>query len=80
MWEAVQLEPGLKEQVELVLRQLGIPVSNVVNIFLKQVVMQRGISFDVKFPAIKPVALLDLTEIELNKELEKGYTDFIKEV
>lgn len=72
----VRLEPGLKEQAELVLGQLGIPVSNAVNIFLKQVVMQRGIPFDVKLPAIKPAALSDLTDIELNEELEKGYTDF----
>jgi DNA-damage-inducible protein J len=56
--------------------QLGIAVSNAVNIFLKQVVMQRGVPFDVKLPAIKPEALSDLTEIELNEELEKGYTDF----
>ena len=74
----VRLEPGLKEQAELVLGQLGIPVSNAVNIFLKQVVMQRGIPFDVKLTAIKPVALPDLTEIELNEELEKGYADFTK--
>lgn len=74
----VRLEPGLKEQAELVLGQLGIPVSNAVNIFLKQVVMQRGIPFDVKLTAIKPVALSDLTEIELNEELEKGYADFTK--
>jgi addiction module antitoxin, RelB/DinJ family len=72
----VRLEPGLKEQAESVLAQLGIPVSNAVNIFLKQVVMQRGIPFDVKLPAIKPIALSDLTEVEFNKELEKGYTDF----
>ena len=36
----IRLEPGLKEQTELVLGQLGIPGSNAVNIFLKQVVMQ----------------------------------------
>lgn len=40
----VRLEPGLKEQAECILEQLGIPVSNAVNIFLKQVVMQRGIN------------------------------------
>jgi len=72
----VRFEPGLKEQAELVLGQLGIPVSNAVNIFLKQVVMQRGIPFDVKLPAIKPVPLSDLTEIDLNEKLEKGCTDF----
>ena len=29
----VRLDPGLKEQAESVLGQLGIPVSNAVNIF-----------------------------------------------
>ncbi|WP_088225050.1 type II toxin-antitoxin system RelB/DinJ family antitoxin [Desulfosporosinus sp. FKB] len=72
----VRLEPGLKEQAESVLGQLGIPVSNAVNIFLKQVVMQRGIPFDVKLPPIQHAALSDLTEKEINEELEKGYTDF----
>lgn len=74
----VRLEPGLKEQAEAILSQLGIPVSNAVNIFLKQVVMQRGIPFDVKLPAVRPLAVADLTEAELNAELEKGYADFIQ--
>ena len=63
----VRIEPELKEQAELVLGQLGIPLSNAVNIFLKQVVMQRGIPFDVKLPTTKPIALSELTEIELNE-------------
>lgn len=48
----VRLESGLKEQAELVLEQLGIPVSNAVNIFLKQVVMQRGIPLTLSFPPL----------------------------
>lgn len=74
----VRLEPGLKEQAEAVLGQLGIPVSNAVNIFLKQVVMQRGIPFDVKLPAKKPLGASSLTEKERNAELEKGYADFVQ--
>ncbi|RNC27958.1 MAG: Antitoxin DinJ [Candidatus Dichloromethanomonas elyunquensis] len=74
----VRLEPGLKEQAETILAQLGIPVSNAVNIFLKQVVMQRGIPFDVKLPATKPVGTAVLTEAGLNDELEKGYADFVQ--
>ena len=72
----IRLEPELKEQAELILGQLGIPVSNAVNIFLKQVVMQRGIPFDIKLPIKKPVGVNALTEKELNVELEKGYVDF----
>ncbi|MEG6616504.1 type II toxin-antitoxin system RelB/DinJ family antitoxin [Peptococcaceae bacterium 1198_IL3148] len=74
----VRLEPGLKEQAETVLEQLGIPMSNAVNIFLKQVVMQRGIPFDVKLPATKPVGVSGLVESELNKELEKGFADLVR--
>lgn len=71
----VRLEPGLKEQAESVLEQLGIPVSNAVNIFLKQVVMQRGIPFNVKLPTKKLLGVASLTESELNAELEKGFAD-----
>jgi len=74
----VRLEPELKEQAETVLEQLGIPVSNAVNMFLKQVVLQRGIPFDVKLPSTKPIGVSDLTESELNTELEKGFTDLVK--
>lgn len=75
----IRLEPGLKEQAELILGQLGIPMSNAVNIFLKQVVMQRGIPFDVKLPPQRPVEIIDLTQAELNDELDKGYADFTQE-
>ncbi|WP_010249355.1 type II toxin-antitoxin system RelB/DinJ family antitoxin [Acetivibrio cellulolyticus] len=74
----VRLEPELKEQAESVLEQLGIPLSNAVNIFLKQVVMHGGIPFDVKLPAQKPVAVSSLTETELDTELEKGFADLVK--
>jgi DNA-damage-inducible protein J len=75
----VRLEPELKEQAESVLGQLGIPLSNAVNIFLKQVVMQNGIPFDVKIPAKKPVEAANLTVAEFDAELEKGYADFVQE-
>lgn len=74
----IRLEPGLKEQAEEVLGQLGIPVSNAVSIFLKQVVMQRGIPFELKLPPTKPIEFSVLTEAELNNELEKGYAEFAK--
>ncbi len=74
----VRLEPGLKEQAEDVLGQLGIPVSNAVNIFLKQVVMHRGIPFDVKLPTAKPIGVRGLTESELDAELDKGYADLMQ--
>ena len=73
----VRLDPDLKKQAETILEQLGIPVSNAVNIFLKQVVMQRGLPFDVKLPAQKPKGIASLSEAELNAELQKGFDDLM---
>lgn len=74
----VRLEPGLKEEAEAILAQLGIPVSNAVNIFLKQVVMRRGLPFDVKLPEAKLPSIANMSKEELNAEIEKGYADFIQ--
>ena len=70
-----RIEPELKEQAEAVLEQLGIPMSNAIGLFLRQVVLQRGIPFDVKLHVNKPLAASSLTEEEFNAEIEKGFVD-----
>jgi len=65
----------LKEQAEDVLSQLGIPMSNAIVLFLRQVVLQRGIPFDIKLPQRKPLAMGSLSEAEFNAEIEKGFED-----
>ena len=37
-----RVEPEIKEQAEEILDQLGIPMSNAVGMFLRQVVLHRG--------------------------------------
>ena len=71
----VRVEPEIKEQAEMVLNKLGIPMSSAVNIFLRQVVIQNGLPFDVKIKQNKPVAFEDLTTEEFNNEIEKGFND-----
>ena len=70
-----RIEPELKEQAEGILNQLGIPMSNAIGLFLRQVVMQRGMPFDIKLPQQKPMALGSLSEMEFNTEIEKGFAD-----
>ena len=70
-----RVEPEIKEQAEQILNQLGIPMSNAIGLFLRQIIMQRGIPFDMKLPARKPVAIGAMTAAELNAELEKGCAD-----
>ena len=71
-----RVEPDIKEQAEQVLDELGIPMSNAIGLFLKQVVLQRGIPFEMKLPAKKPIALGSMSNAQLNEELTRGIADF----
>ena len=70
-----RIEPDVKEQAENILSALGIPASNAINMFYKQIILNRGLPFEVKIPAEKPVNAAGLNEAEFNTELEKGYAD-----
>ncbi len=57
-----RVDPVLKEQAERILNQLGISMSTAMGMFLQQLVLQRGIPFDVKLPSSTPVSYADLTD------------------
>lgn len=72
-----RIEPDVKEQAEGILAILGISASNAINMFYKQIILHKGIPFEVKIPAVKHVSVADLSEAELNAEMEKGYADMV---
>ena len=70
-----RVEPELKEQAESVLDQLGIPMSNAVGMFLRQIVLQKVIPFEMKLPRTAPLTYGSLTKEQFDKEIEKGMSD-----
>jgi len=72
-----RIEPDLKEQAETILSALGIPASNAITMFYRQVVLQKGLPFEVKLPGAQPVDLSSISDEQLNVELEKGYADIV---
>ncbi len=70
-----RVDPDTKEQAEAILNQLGIPMSNAIGMFLKQIVMQRGIPFEMKLPTTVPIAMGSLTREQFDAELQKGMDD-----
>ena len=72
-----RIEPELKEQAEAILADLGIPASNAITMFYKQIILQRGLPFEVKLPSSRVVDVSVLDEKQLNAELEKGYADVL---
>lgn len=70
-----RIEPEVKDQAESILEALGIPVSSAINMFYKQIILQRGIPFEVKLPAFPVPDMSELTEDQLKAEIEKGFAD-----
>lgn len=71
-----RVEPEIKEQAEAVLSQLGIPMSSAINIFLRQIVLQGGIPFELTINRRKPLVYGDLSRAEFNYAIENGFNDF----
>jgi len=45
-----RIEPGLKIEVENILSDLGLTVSETVHLLYRQIKLQRGLPFDVRIP------------------------------
>ena len=69
-----RIEPDIKEQAENILTALGIPASNAITMFYKQIILHNGLPFEVKLPE-HPLDVSRMTAEQLDAELEKGYED-----
>lgn len=70
-----RVEPEIKEQAEAVLNKLGISMSEMVDMVLRQIVYQQRIPFEISLPK-PPIPCLDeMTREEFNAELQKGLDD-----
>ena len=69
----VRLDPQLKSDAESILSQLGISPSSMIQMLYKQIILHRGIPFDVTLP-VPSLPGMGLSEQELQVELQKGLT------
>ena len=70
-----RVEPEIKDQAEQVLNQLGIPMSNAIGLFLRQVVLQRGIPFEMKLPEKKLPDYNSMTDEQFDAAIMRGMMD-----
>ena len=70
-----RVDPVIKDHAEQIRDQLGIPMSNAIGIFLRQVILHNGLPFDMTLPVSKPLSVGSLTKEQLDAELQKGIND-----
>jgi DNA-damage-inducible protein J len=69
----MRVEPELKQDVENILRELGLTTSEAINMFLRQVSARRGIPFDVRIPNAETREAME--ELKMPRNL-KSYDSF----
>ena len=70
-----RIEPQLKTEAEAILCGLGVPVSNAINMFYRQIVIHRGLPFAVQLPSTSLLNAAILTDAQLDAEVAKGFDD-----
>ena len=66
-----RVEPEVKQQAEEIMSQLGIPVSVVINMLYKQIIIKKGIPFSLSLSGT-PATLDEMDSVTFNTIMEKG--------
>lgn len=69
-----RIDTNLKNNAESIMSQLGITPSAAIQMFYSQVVLTKGIPFELRLPSATPTAIGGMTREELDAELMKGIT------
>lgn len=69
-----RIEPDLKEDAERVLAENGLTVSGAIRLFLRQVVLYKGLPFDVRTPNATTLEALAESRAMLGKQARFGST------
>lgn len=64
----IRVEPQVKKEVERILNTLGMTSAEAINIYLKQIILNSGIPFEIKTPQFSDEMLESIAEAE---EIEK---------
>lgn len=72
----IRTEKEIKESAEIVLSQLGFTMSAAVNIFLRQVIRENGIPFELKLkePNTETIEAIQEARLIANDKSVQGYT------
>lgn len=72
----LRVNPTVKEQAEMVLARLGVPMSTAINMYLNQISLTGGIPFAVTLPKASEDINADvMTDEEIHVKLQSGYDD-----
>ena len=75
----IRVEPGVKEKAEETLNYLGLSITEAVNVFLNQIILQEGIPFKIEKPRYNKETLQAIEDVKNGKNLSKAF-DTVEEM
>jgi len=72
----LRVNPELKRQAELVLKEQDSSLQEAVELMMQQIVLQQRLPFDARLPIHAPLSYTSLTMVKFNDELERGLSNY----
>ncbi len=78
----IRIEPEIKQEAGQILAALGLSLSDAVSLYMRQIITQRGLPFDVRLPNAETRAAMDALDrgegIETSFEDLNAFVDSLK--
>ena len=69
----VRIDSNTKKAAESIIRDLGLTPSAVITMLYRQIIITRGIPFDVRLPVREPIDIGNLSKKEIDDLIMEGY-------
>ena len=69
----IRVEPSVKQKAEETLNDLGLSITDAINVFLNQVILNDGIPFEIKKPKYNKETIQAIEDTKNGKNLRKTF-------
>lgn len=69
----IRVKPDVKKRAEETLSDLGLSITEAVNVFLNQVILQEGIPFKIEKPKYNKETIQAMEDVKNNRNLSKSF-------
>lgn len=69
----IRVEPSVKKKAEKTLSDLGLSITDAINVFLNQVILHDGIPFEIKKPKFNKTTIQTIEDTKKGANLSKTF-------
>lgn len=71
----IRIEPSVKQKAEETLNELGLSIADAINVFLRQVILNDGIPFEIRKPKFNKETIEAIEDAKKGKNLSKTFNN-----